>query len=173
MIASTEPYTTPRQPISSQYRQQIEALKPGRVIFNPGAERMLGYSEREAVGRPGAIFFTGGLCAIGQIIDIISLATMSQQEFARLQLALRRITPDEHHAMMFAPNIMYQAAFHGSPIDRIREFSLRFIGSGEGNVAFGLKGRAQPDVARRVAELLDAGADQRNLHRSRPLLPRR
>jgi hypothetical protein len=26
-------------------------------------------------------FFTGGLCAIGQIIDIISLATMSQQEF--------------------------------------------------------------------------------------------
>lgn len=26
-------------------------------------------------------FFTGGLCAIGQIIDIIQLATMSQQEF--------------------------------------------------------------------------------------------
>lgn len=25
--------------------------------------------------------FTGGLCAIGQIVDIIQLATMSQQEF--------------------------------------------------------------------------------------------
>jgi uncharacterized protein len=27
-----------RPAISSQYRQQIEALKPGRVIFNPGTE---------------------------------------------------------------------------------------------------------------------------------------
>jgi TM2 domain-containing membrane protein YozV len=33
------------------------------------------------VGMGILYFFTGGLCVIGQIIDIIQLATMSQQEF--------------------------------------------------------------------------------------------